>query len=324
MRAIVFTEYGPPEVLQLKELPKPKPKEDEVLIRIYATTVTTAGIAALRGKPLISRLFTGITKPNHPILGVELAGEIEAVGAGVPRLRAGDQVFASTSYGTLCEYICLPENAPVVLKPPSMTHEQAAAVVDGAHTALYFLRDMGNIQSGSRVLVNGASGSIGTFAVQLARYFGAQVSGVCSTRNLELVKSLGADAVFDYTAEDFTKSGETYDIIFDTVNKSSFSRCKTALTPDGIYLTTYPTAAIMLQMAWNSLARGKKAAVGFAGVRPDSEKTENLHFLRELIEGGSLRSVIDRTYPLEQASEAYHYVAKGHKVGNVVITIQQS
>jgi NADPH:quinone reductase-like Zn-dependent oxidoreductase len=321
MKAIVYTEYGPPDVLQLQEVEKPVPEDNEVLIKIHATTVTTAGIAALTGEPFIARFDTGLTKPKNPILGVELAGEIEAVGADVKRFREGDQVFAEPGSGTYAEYICLPEDGALAIKPANMTFEEAAAVVDGALTALHFLRDKGNIQSGQKVLINGASGSIGTFAVQLARYYGAEVTGVCSTTNLELVKSLGADKVVDYTQEDFTKSGQTYDVIFDTVNKSSFSRCKNSLTQSGIYLTTFPTPAILLQMLWTSIVGSKKAVVAFAGLRPASEKTENLIFLKELIEEGKLKSVIDKRYPLEQTAEAHRYVDKGHKRGNVVITV---
>jgi NADPH:quinone reductase-like Zn-dependent oxidoreductase len=324
MKAIVYTEYGPPDVLQLKEVEKPVPKETEVLIKIHATTVTTAGIAALRGEPFIARFDTGLTKPKNPILGVELAGEVEAAGVDVKRFKQGDQAYASTRFGALAEYICLPEDGALAIKPVNMTFEEAAAAVDGALTALHFLRDKGNIQSGQKVLINGASGSIGTFAVQLAKYYGAEVTGVCSTANLELVKSLGADKVIDYTQEDFTESGQIYDVIFDTVNKSSFSRCKNSLTQSGIYLTTFPTPAILVQMLWTSMVGSKKGVVAFAGLRPSSEKTENLIFLTELIEAGKIKAVIDKRYPLEQVAEAYRYVEQGHKKGNVVITVRHN
>ncbi len=322
MKAIVCTKYGPPEVLQLKEVVKPTPKDNEVLIKVYATTVTTAGCAFQKGDPFISRFSTGLIKPKNPILGYELAGEIEAIGKDVKLFKEGDQVFgyAVNSCGAHAEYICLPEDGQLAIKPANMTYEEAAAAVDGVLTALPFLRK-GNIQSGQKVLINGTSGSIGTFAVQLAKYFGAEVTGVCSTTNLELVKSLGADKVIDYTKKDFTKSGQTYDIIFDTVGKSSFTHCKSSLKQRGIYLATMPTPALMLQMLWTSKIGSKKAAIVFAGLRSVSERTKDLIFLKELIEAGKLKSVIDKSYSLAQIAEAYRYVDKGHKKGNVVITV---
>jgi len=331
MKAIVYTEYGPPDVLQIKDVDKPVPEDNEVLIKIHATTVTTAGIPVVTGAPFISRFDSGLLRPKNPTPGYELAGEIESAGVDVKRFKEGDQVYAYSSSGAFAEYICLPEEPEkgvVVIKPVNITYEEAAAAVDGTITALHFLRDKGKIQSGQKVLINGASGSIGTFAVQLARYYGAEVTGVCSTTNLELVKSLGADKVIDYTKEDFAKNDQTYDIIFDTVATSSFSHCKNSLKQGGIYLTTYPTLAILLQMLWTSLVgslpgrqTGKKAVVAFAGLRPTSEKTEILIFIKELIEAEKIKSVIDRRYPLEQIAEAHRYVEKGHKKGNVVITV---
>ncbi len=323
MRAIVYTKYGSPDVLQLKEVDKPTIKDNEVLIRVYATVVTPSDSAGRKGDPFIIRFFTGLRRPKNTILGSELAGEIEAVGKDVKLFKKGDQVFggSGTSFGTHAEYICLPEEGALAIKPANMTYDEAAAISDGALTALPFLRDKANIQSGQKVLINGASGSVGTSAVQLAKYFGAEVTGVCSTTNLELVKSLGADKVIDYTREDFTKTGQTYDIIFDAVGKSSFSRCKRSLEPGGVYLLTVPTLAIFLQTLWTSKIGSKKAMIAFTGLRSSSEKTKDLILIKELVEAGKIKSVIDRRYPLEQTADAYTYVDKGHKKGSVVITL---
>ena len=327
MKAIVYTKYGPPDVLQLKEVEKPIPKDNEVLIKIFATTVSSVDPRwrSFTFSPLFwlpMRIMLGLRKPRKKILGTELAGEIEVVGKDVKQFKKGDQVFGEdiSGCGAYAEYKCMPEEGVLAIKPANMTYEEVVAA-NGAITALPFLRDKGNIQSGQKVLIYGASGSVGTNAVQVAKYYGAEVTGVCSTANLELVKSLGADKVIDYTKEDFTKSGQTYDIIFDTVGKSSFSRCKSSLKQRGIYLTTVPGLAFLLQMLWTSKIGSKKARMVFAALRPSSEMTKDLIFTKELIEAGKIKAVIDRRYPLEQIAEAHSYVEKGHKKGNVVITV---
>jgi NADPH:quinone reductase-like Zn-dependent oxidoreductase len=323
MKAIVATSYGSPEVLQLQEVEKPTPKDNELLIKVHATTVN-AGDDRMRSfnvPPLFwlpARITLGFSKPKHPIFGMELAGEVEAVGKEVTRFKVGDQVFASTfeeKFGGHAEYKCLPETGVVVTKPQTMTYEEAATLPISAHTALFFLQ-AGNIQPGQKVLIYGAAGSVGTFAVQLAKYFGAEVTGVCSTGNVAWVKSLGADQVIDYTGEDFTKNGETYDIIFDAVGKTTFSQCKNALKRKGYYLHTVMVLP-ELRGLWYALTTGKKVIGGTAVPR-----REALDFLKELVELGRLKPVIDRCYRLEQMVEAHRYVETGHKKGNVVITLE--
>jgi len=324
MKAMTYTKYGSPDVLELKEVGKPTPKENEVLIKIHATTVTAVDTTFRKGKPLNARLFTGLFRPKRPILGSELAGEVEAAGESVTSFKPGDQVVGATAgSGAHTQYICLPEEGALAIKPANMTYEEAAAS-NAVLTALPFLRDNGNIQSGQKVLINGASGSIGTFAVQLAKYYGAEVTGVCSTTNVEMVKSLGADKVIDYTKEDFTKNIEAYDIIFDTVGKSSFSRSKGALKQNGIYLSTVLSLGIILQTLWTSIVGSKKGKIAFAGLRPANEQAEDLRFLKELVEAGKIKSVIDRCYPLDQTAEAHRYVETGHKKGNVVLSVVQN
>lgn len=322
MKAIVCTEYGSPEVMQLKEVEKPTPKENEVLIRIDVTTVTSGDIRIRKADPFPVRFFYGFIKPkNNTVLGSELAGEIEAVGKNVKQFKAGDSVFAGTgsSLGTNAGYICLPEEGAVSIKPANMTYEEAAAVPFGV-TSLIFLRDKGKIQSGQSVLIYGASGALGTAAVQLAKSFGTEVTGVCSTVNLDLVKSLGADKVIDYTKEDFAKSGKTYDIVFDTVGKSPFSGCLESLKPKGIYLrAVHMDLFSILRGLWASMTSSKKVIGGVA-----VGGKEDLIFLKELIEAGKMKSVIDRHYRLEQVAEAHRYVEQGHKKGSVVVTVEHN
>ncbi len=324
MKAILHTKYGPPDELQLKEVEKPIPKDNELLIRIYATTVTTTD-CNVRNFTFVpesfrfpARMHFGFRKPKINILGIDLAGEVEAVGKDVKLFKEGDQVFgsASTNFGGHAEYICISENGVLAIKPANMTWEEAASVPLAGNTALYFIRDLGKIQAGQKILIHGASGAIGTYAVQLARYYGAEVTGVCSATNAEMVKSQGADKVIDYTKEDFTKSDETYDVIFDVVGKITFSQCKSSLKQKGIYLENMLELQDILKIIWTSIIGGKKIKGGIS-----IESVENLNFFLELIESGKLKPVIDRSYPLEQTAEAFKYVEKGHKKGTVVITV---
>jgi len=328
MKAIVCTKYGPPDVLQLKEVEKPTPKDNEVLIRIHAASVTMGDceMRSLKFSGLLKvlmRLGIGFRGPRKrfSILGQELAGEIESVGNEVTLFKKGDQVFAATGFhfGAYAEYVCLPEEGTLLIKPVNMTYEEAAVVPIGGLEALHFLRKA-NIQKGQTVLISGASGSIGTFAIQLAKYYGAEVTGVGNPKSLEVMKSIGADKVIDYTKEDFTESGETYDVIFDVIGKSSFSSCIGSLNKKGIYLLANPKMSLINREKWASRRSDKKLISG--NMDTTKERTEQLNFLKELIEAGKIRSVIDRHYPLEQTAEAHTYVETGEKSRNVVITLK--
>lgn len=328
MKAVVYTEYGPPDVLRLAEVEIPVPKDDEVLIRVHATTVTTGDceMRSLRLPLWLSlplRLYFGLRRPRRMIIpGQELSGEIEQAGKNVREFEAGDQVFAATgfAFGACAGYVCLPaesQDGVIARKPANISHEQAAAVPTGGLEALHFLRK-GNIQSGQKVLINGAGGSIGTAAVQLARYFGAEVTAVDSSGKLDMLRAIGASHVIDYTHEDFTRNGETYDVIFDVIGKSPFSASIRSLKQHGRYLLGNPGPSQMLRGPLASLTSGRRVISGTA-----SRKTEDLVFLKDLVEVGRLKPVIDRRYPLEQTAEAHRYVETGQKKGNVVITVRQ-
>jgi NADPH:quinone reductase-like Zn-dependent oxidoreductase len=321
MKAIVFAKYGGPEVLKLREMDKPVPKDNEILVKVFATTVTSGDARMRRADPFAVRFFNGLTAPKKiTILGNELAGKIEAIGKDVKLFKTGDEVFGQTgmSLGANAEYKCLPEDGALALKPTNISFEEAASIPFGASTSLHFLRKA-NITKGQKVLIYGASGSLGTAAIQLARYFGAEVTGLCSTTNLELVRSLGAEHVIDYTKEDFSKNGKKYDIIFDTIGTSPFSECLNSLNDKGIYLrAVHMTLPPVIRGLLTSLFSSKKVIGGIA-----VESKENMVFLKELMQAGKLKPVIDKVYPLEQISEAHRYVDAGHKKGNVVIKITQ-
>ncbi|PZD97467.1 NAD(P)-dependent alcohol dehydrogenase [Paenibacillus sambharensis] len=322
MKAVICPRYGPPDILQIKEFEKPVPKDHEILVKVFATTVTVADVRTRsftvpRSVWLPARIALGISRPKRPVLGMELAGEVVAVGTAVARFKKGDHVFAATltDFGAYSEYKCLPEDGPVTIKPANISFEEAAAIPIGARTALHYLRKA-NVRSGQKVLVYGASGSVGTYAVQLAKYLGAHVTGVCSTSNVEMVKALGADEVIDYTTEEFSEQGARFDVIFEAVNKSSFTDCMDSLTNKGVYINiTEPIPD--LRMLWAKLTSKKKLLLG----QNSPETAEALEFLKALVMAGKLKPVIDRRYSLEQIVEAHRYVDKGHKKGNVVISM---
>jgi len=323
MKAIVYTKYGPPDVLQFKEVEKPSPKDGEILVKIHAASVNALDRHALRSRPFLIRIISGngLRKPKDPRLGADIAGRVEAVGTNVTQFQPGDEVFGVVAAGGFAEYACAAENQ-LALKPANSSFEAAAAVPVAALTALQGLRDTGQIQPGQKVLIHGASGGVGTFAVQIAKAFGAEVTAVCSTRNVDMARSIGADHVIDYTQADFTKSGETYDVIFDVVGKSSFTRSVRSLTHNGRYLLG--NSRLSQRVRGRRMSRRSSKQVIPWKARTASEYTEDFKFLKELIEAGKIQSVIDRCSPLEQTAQAHRYVDTGQKKGNVVITVDQN
>jgi NADPH:quinone reductase-like Zn-dependent oxidoreductase len=319
MRAMICTNYGSPDVFQLQEVETPNPKDHEVRIKIYAASVGPSDCTFRKGSPLV-KLVYGFRRPKNPIFGTEMAGMIDAVGNKVTRYKVGDRVvgLSAKTFGAQAEYKCLHENTPLAIIPTRMSYEEAVAICDGAPTALTFLRDKAKVQSGQRVLINGASGAVGIYAVQIAKNLGAEVTGVCSGANVKLVKSHGADNVIDYTREDFTKNGQIYDVIFDAVGKRSFSECRESLTKRGVYLSTVLSISILLDMIKTMVFGNRRAIFVTAGLM---QNQANLNFLTELYESGNIKGVIDQRYPLEQLAEAHRYVETGHKKGNVVITL---
>ena len=322
MKAAVFTKYGSPEVVQIKEINKPTIKDNQVLVRVSATAVTS-GDARIRGFNIpfgfrtLSRLIFGITKPRKQVLGVVFSGNVEEIGSGVTQFKVGDDVFgANNSFATHAEYIAIPESEAFVLKPSKINHAEAASIPFGALTSLKFLRDFGKIQSGQKVLINGASGALGVYALQLAKYFGAEVTGVSSAANLELVKSLGADHVIDYTTADFTKNGETYDLIYDTVGKISFSQCKDSLNENGRLLLPVAGISQYFKMLSTALIGNKKVVAGVAIFNK-----KDLNTIKTLLETGEIKSVIGKSFPFENIAEAHRYVDSGRKVGSAVINL---
>ncbi|MEJ7828483.1 MAG: NAD(P)-dependent alcohol dehydrogenase [Segetibacter sp.] len=322
MKAIVCKQYGQPEVLQLKEVEKPIPKDNEILVRNYATTVTAADTMMRKGKPYIGRLYLGLKRSKKPILGFEFAGEIVAVGKDVKLFKVGEKVFGGTTkLGCFAEYLCVNENEIITSIPENLSYEEAAPVSGSAITVLNFLKGLANIKKNDKVLINGASGALGTYSVQYAKHIGVEVTGVCSTANIELVKSLGADKVIDYTKNDFTKSGEKYDIIFDTVGKRSYAECKNSLTKNGVYLSPVLSFSLFIQSILTSISGSKKAKFSFTGMLPVKVRLAYFLELKELLRTEKIKTIIDRHYLLSQMPESHRYVEKGHKKGNVIITL---
>ncbi|MCG6186926.1 NAD(P)-dependent alcohol dehydrogenase [Maribellus maritimus] len=324
MKAIIATGYGAPDVLKMQQVDKPQPKENDVLVKVHASSATTADGMMRTGKPYFGRLMTGITKPKHAIPGTGFAGVVENVGKKVATFKPGDRVFGETTLGfsTNAEFFTIPENGVILPMPDNMSYAEGATYGDGHVTSLNFLKEIANIKPGQKVLINGASGSLGTAAVQIAKYMDTKVTGVCSTRNVGLVKSLGADHVIDYTKKDFTKVDETYDVVYDTIGKSTFSKSKNILSESGLYVSPVLKFSLLLQMMRTSISGKKKAKFAATGLRSDGELQNMLVELVEIFKQGRLKTVIDRQYPLEKVAEAHTYIASGHKKGNVVIIVE--
>ena len=321
MKSIQYKTYGGPGVLKVVETEKPTLSENEILVKVIATTVTSVDSTFRAGKAIAARLYTGIRKPKNPILGTVFSGIVEEVGERITSFKTDDRIFGEAE-GTYSEYLTVKEDDVITKIPQNLSFKAAAAIPYGVLTALPFLRDTGSIKKGDKVLVNGASGAVGSYGVQFAKYYGAEVTGVCSTVNVEMVKSLGADQVIDYKKEDFTKSGEKWDIIFDAVGKSSFSKSKDVLTKQGIYLTTVMSATIQFDMLRTSFT-SPKAKLTLTGMRKPAEKRKDLHFVKGLIEEGKIKAFIDREYSFDEISKAHSYVDRGHKTGSVVINVNQ-
>ena len=322
MKASVSKKYGTPEVFKIEDVTKPFPKNNEVLVRVYAATVTGSDLMMRNGKPYIGRLYLGLRKPKTTILGFDFAGEIVEIGKEVTSFKVGDKVFGgTTSLGCYAEYTCVNVNDVITTLPENINYNSAAPVSGSAITVMNFLKGLGNLKSGDKILINGASGSLGTYAIQIAKYFGAEVTGVCSKTNLTMVKELGADFVIDYTSEDFSKNGKKYDIIFDTVGKISFSTCKNSITETGIYLSSVINIPLLFQMIKTSFFGKKKVKSSSTGMLPAVKRLDYLLELKEMLKAEKIKTVIDTTYPLSKMSDAHTYVEKGHKKGNIVIEI---
>jgi NADPH:quinone reductase-like Zn-dependent oxidoreductase len=323
MKAVVYDTYGLPDVLRVEDVETPRPGDKEVLVRIGAAPVSAVDATFRAGKPLFSRLYTGLTKPKARTLGTDFAGEVAAVGKDVSRFAVGDRVLGVTgpSFGAHAEYVLAPGDGPLVVAPSNLSYAEVASFSSGVLTALPFLRDHARLRQGQEILVNGASGQVGLAAVQLAKHFGARVTGVCSTAKLDLVTSLGADEVVDYTKEDFTRASRGYDVVFDAAGKSSFGRCKRVLKSGGVYMTTVPSPAIFHQSLWTRRFGDKRAVVAFTGLRKDSDKTTDLRFLVEIAEAGHIRPAIDGRHPLARAAEAHRRIESGLNRGAVLITM---
>lgn len=323
MKAAIANGYGSPEVLVVQEVEKPQPKENEVLVEVNVASTTRADGMMRTGKPYFGRLFTGLKSPKHPIPGTGFSGKIVAIGKKVSKYKVGDEVFGETTLGfsTNAEYVSVPEEGVILPKPEEMSFTEAATFCDGHLTSINFLKEIAQIKAGQKILINGASGSLGTAAVQLAKYFGAEVTGICSERNIGLVKSLGADFVIDYNQVDFTKGRKTYDVIYDTVGKSSFKKCKKILNTNGVYISPVIKFSLLCQMLWTSLFSKKKAKFAASGLKSDQELRQLLEELVVIFRAGRLKTIIDRQFPLDKIVQAHQYIARGHKKGNVVLMV---